>query len=119
MIDIAKIKNDKYYTSDELAKYCVEKTKEIIGEDNITEWLEPSAGAGAFLNYLPNDTLAYDIEPEGDRIIKQDYLELDLDYKKGRCAIGNPPFGRGNSLSMAFYKKSVNYHAYKGLTRMT
>ena len=46
---MAKIPLDKYYTSDELAKYCVEKTKEIIGEDNITEYLEPSAGAGVFL----------------------------------------------------------------------
>ena len=30
---MAKIQNDKYYTSPELAKYCVEKTKEIIGEN--------------------------------------------------------------------------------------
>ena len=27
---MAKIQSDKYYTSPELAKYCVEKTKEII-----------------------------------------------------------------------------------------
>ena len=112
MINIAKIKLDKYYTSDELARYCVEKTKEIIGEENITEWLEPSAGAGAFLNHLPQNILAYDIEPEDDRIIKQDFLELNLEYKKGRCIIGNPPFGRGNSLSMAFYKKSVKIADY-------
>jgi len=48
-----------------------------------------------FLNYLPKDTSAYDIEPEDNkgRIIKQNYLTLDLDYKKGRCIIGNPPFG--------------------------
>lgn len=112
MIIIAKIKNDKYYTSNELAKYCVEKTKEIIGEENITEWLEPSAGAGVFLNYLPSNTLAYDIEPEDDRIIKQDYLELDLEYKKGRCIIGNPPFGDRNSLSVKFYKKSIQIGDY-------
>ena len=37
---MAKIQNDKYYTSPELAKYCVEKTKEIIGENNITEAVE-------------------------------------------------------------------------------
>lgn len=43
-----KIKNDKYYTSKDLAKYCVKKTKEIVGEDDITEWLEPSAGNGVF-----------------------------------------------------------------------
>ncbi len=109
---MAKIPNDKYYTSPELAEYCVKKTKEIIGEDNITEYIEPSAGAGVFLDYLPEGTLAYDIEPEDKRIVKQDYLSLDLEYKKGRCIIGNPPFGRGNSLAMSFYKKSVQIADY-------
>lgn len=93
MINIAKIENDKYYTSPELAEYCVKKTEEIIGKENITEYLEPSAGNGVFLNYLPEGILSYDIEPEDNRIVKQDYLSLDLEYKKGRCIIGNPPFG--------------------------
>ena len=109
---MAKIDNDKYYTPPDLAKYIVTKTKEIIGEENITEYIEPSAGAGVFLNYLDKPYLAYDIEPEDNRIIKQDYLELDLPYKKGRCIIGNPPYGRGNSLSMAFYKKSIKLGDY-------
>ena len=60
---MAKIELDKYYTSDDLAKYCVEKTKEIIGEENITEYLEPSAGSGTTKiacmnsnrNYIVND----------------------------------------------------------------
>lgn len=112
MVVIAKIKMDKYYTSDGLAKYCVEKTKEIIGEENITEWLEPSAGAGAFLNHLPPNTLAYDIAPEDDRVTKQDYLELDLKYKKGRCTIGNPPFGDRNNLFRKFYNKSIELGDY-------
>ena len=51
-VTFVRIKNDKYYTSSELAKYCVEKTKKIIGEDNITEYIEPSSGSGVFLNYL-------------------------------------------------------------------
>ena len=46
MINIAKILNDKYYTSPELAEYCVKKTEEIIGRENITEYIEPSAGSG-------------------------------------------------------------------------
>lgn len=33
---MAKIENDKYYTPDCLAEYCVNKTKETIGEENIT-----------------------------------------------------------------------------------
>ena len=107
---IAKIHLDKYYTPKDLAEYVVNKTKEIIGEENITEYLEPSAGAGVFLDYLDKPYLAYDIEPEQDnRIIKQDYLELDLEYKKGRCIIGNPPYGTRNTLSVKFYKKSIGF----------
>ncbi len=90
----------------------MEKTEEIIGENNITEYIEPSAGAGVFLDYLNKPYLAYDIEPDDNRIIKQDWLKTNLNYKKGRCIIGNPPFGRGNSLSMAFYKKSVQIADY-------
>ena len=106
MIKIAKIINDKYYTSPELAEYCVRKTEEIIGKENITEYLEPSAGSGVFLDYLNKPYLAYDIEPEDNRIQKQDYLTLDLEYKQGRCVIGNPPFGEGTRLSNRFCKKS-------------
>lgn len=109
---MGKIPNDKYYTSSELAKYCVNKTKEIIGEDNITEYIEPSAGSGVFLDYLDKPYMAYDIEPEDERVVKQDYLSLDLNYRKGRCVIGNPPFGTKNNLTVAFYKKSVAIAEY-------
>ncbi len=109
---MTKIHLDKYYTSPDLAKHIVDKTKEIIGEDNITEYIEPSAGEGVFLDYLDKPYLAYDIEPEDDRIIKQDYLKLELEYKKGRCVIGNPPFGNRNNLSRAFYKKSIKLGDY-------
>lgn len=112
MIIIAKINNDKYYTPPGLAKYIVNKTKEIIGEENIIEYLEPSAGAGVFLDYLDKPYLAYDIEPEDSRITKQDFLELDLDYKKGRCAIGNPPYGRTMNLAVQFYKKLITMCDY-------
>src|SRR5574344_1113310 len=109
---MAKIELDKYYTSPELAKYCVDKTKEIIGNENITEYIEPSAGSGVFLDYLDKPYLAYDIEPEDNRIVKQDYLNLDIKYRKGRCVIGNPPFGTRNTLSVRFYKKAVMISDY-------
>lgn len=107
-----KIIRDKYYTSPELAKYCVEKTREIIGEENITQYIEPSAGAGVFLDFFDKPSIAYDIEPEDDRIIKADWLTIDLDYKKGRCIIGNPPFGNRNTLAVQFYKKSIQLCDY-------
>ena len=109
---MAKIVNDKYYTPSELAQYVVSKTKEVIGEDNITEYIEPSAGAGVFLDYLDKPYLAYDIEPEDDRIVKQDFLKLELEYKKGRCVIGNPPYGEKNNLCVQFYKYAIKLGDY-------
>lgn len=109
---MAKIKHDKYYTPSDLAKYCVNKTKEIIGEDNIVEYIEPSAGQGVFLDYLDKLYLAYDIEPEDDRVEKADWLGVDLNYKQGRCIIGNPPYGRCLNLAQKFFKKSVDIADY-------
>ncbi len=112
-----KIKLDKYYTSEEVAEHCFKKTLEVIGEKNITEFVESSAGKGIFLNmmekYTPNIPYrAYDIEPEDDRITQQDYLELDMEYKKGRVCGFNPPFGFMTKLIIQFYKKSVTLGDY-------
>lgn len=109
---MAKIYLDKYYSPQSLADYCTQKAIEVIGIENITELIESSAGNGVFLNsfekLLPNIPYkAYDIEPEDDRIVKQDYLELDMGYKKGRVIIGNPPFGFMTKLIIQFYKKSI------------
>ena len=107
---MAKIELDKYYTPVNLAKYCIDKTFEIIGKENITDIIEPSAGNGSFSNQL--GCVAYDIEPEHKSIIKQDYLKLELEYKKGRLIIGNPPYGRCMNLAQKFYKKSIQIGDY-------
>mgnify|MGYP003415540164 FL=1 len=109
---MAKLELDKYYTPVEVAEYCVNKTIEIIGDENISCFLEPSAGNGVFLNLLDKDKIAYDISPESEGIQKADFLELELEYKKGRCIIGNPPFGKGNYLSVKFFKKSITLGDY-------
>jgi hypothetical protein len=108
---LAKIQNDKYYTSKELSKYCIDKTFEIIGENNISDIIEPSAGDGSFSDQLLFCT-AYDIEPENDDIIQQDFLQLQLPYKKGRLLIGNPPYGPKMHLVVKFFKKSIELGDY-------
>lgn len=108
---MAKIDLDKYYTSKELAKYCIDKTFEVIGKNNISEIIEPSAGNGSFSLQIPN-CISYDLEPEHESIIKQDFLKLELPYKKDRLFIGNPPFGSRNTLSVKFYKKAITMGDY-------
>lgn len=105
-----KIKNDKYYTSPELVDYVISKTYEIIIKSNISQIIEPSAGNGAFSSKL--DCIAYDLHPESNDIIKQDFLELEIDYKKGRLVIGNPPFGNKGHLMQRFCDKSFEIADY-------
>lgn len=108
---MAKIALDKYYTEPELAKYCVEKTFEILG-DKWDRIIEPAAGAGAYLEYLPEDTIAYDIAPDHPSVIKADYREVELPYMERSLVITNPPFGRANKLSVQFMIKSLQHSDY-------
>ena len=79
--------------------------------DNITDIIEPSAGNGSFSSQLV--CTAYDIAPEANGIIKQDFLALNLLYKEGRLIIGNPPFGmHSNSLSIRFFQKACSLATY-------
>jgi hypothetical protein len=113
-----KIKLDKYYTNIDIAKHCIKKTYDIIDVDNISEIVEPSAGNGSFSNLINGYSnhfkgcVSYDIEPEHKSIINQDFLKLELPYKKGRLFIGNPPFGEKNLLAMKFYKHCISMGDY-------
>lgn len=108
-----KIELDKYYTPDALVEKCVETVRQVLKGAKVTHIIEPSAGNGAFLKKLPKDiTVGYDIEPEHKDVLKQDYLELELPYKKGRLIIGNPPFGSRLSLAQKFFKKSIELGDY-------
>lgn len=106
-----KLRLDKYYTDKDLAQKLIQKTYDIIGIENITEVIEPSAGNGSFSEQI-SGCIAYDIEPEHPEIIEQDFLKLQLPYKKGRLFIGNPPFGDRNRLSVQFFKRCINMGDY-------
>jgi predicted RNA methylase len=106
-----KLHLDKYYTSDETAQYCIDKAREILKNEKVTEVIEPSAGNGAFSKKIKR-CIAYDLEPEDDSIIKQDFLELNIPYKEGRLFIGNPPFGARLNLALKFMKKCYSLGDY-------
>lgn len=107
--------NDKYYTPKHLVEKTIQKTLERIPIEDISEIIEPSAGDGAFISQLQElkKTLTcYDILPENKNIIKQDFLKLEIPYKKGRVVIGNPPYGPSGSLFKKFLKKSSQIADY-------
>jgi hypothetical protein len=110
---------DKFYTCPEVAKECLEYILNNISIDPINDLIiEPSAGNGSFIPEITTccqNFLFYDIEPEHDLVMKQNYLLLNcdtivgLDTVKKIHVIGNPPFGRQSSLAIQFIKKSAEF----------
>jgi len=107
---------DKYYTKLDIVEDCkiqIEKHINIRENDLI---IEPSAGNGSFIKIIKELTKNYkfyDLLPENEEIIKQDFLLLDVDriiepYKKIHI-IGNPPFGRQSSSAIQFIKKCCQF----------
>ena len=112
-----KLNLDQYYTNEDDMNYCVNKTLDILQDNgySVSCFLEPSAGMGVFSNYLHTsglEVIAIDIEPKQNNILKGDYLTYDIEYKKGRLIIGNPPYGSRLSLAKKFYKKSIEVGDY-------
>ena len=108
---------DKFYTSSNIVNECMNLIKENLNIKDNDLCIEPSAGNGAFINNIKslfNHYKFYDIEPEHEEIVKQDYLnyntkELKLEKYNKIHIIGNPPFGRQSSLAIKFIKKSCKY----------
>lgn len=112
---MVKINNDKYYTPVELAEKLLETTKKVLESEEITHIVEPSAGSGSFLHAIKKTNIpfaAFDIEPEGEEIVKADFLKLEIPYKKGRLCITNPPYGERQCKSIKFYKKCCEIGDY-------
>ena len=106
-----KLHLDQYFTPTNLAQRCIDTAFNVIGIDNVTYIIEPSAGTGVFSSKIDN-CIAYDIEPKCEGIIQADFLSLYIPYKKGTLVIGNPPFGSRGNLMQKFCKHSFNFADY-------
>src|SRR6056300_294976 len=108
---------EKYYTKKETVDTCINQFKLVMKQYNFNKQkdviIEPSAGNGAFIEgckNICNNCLFYDIEPEHNDIVKQNYLDFDysdIQQKYNNIhIIGNPPFGRQSSLAIKFIRYS-------------
>lgn len=107
---------DKYYTKNSIVELCLNLVSKYIQINHTDLIIEPSAGNGSFITgikSITNNFKFYDIEPDNNEVIKQDYLLYDYsniiqDYNNIHV-IGNPPFGRQSSLAIKFIKKSCEF----------
>tara|TARA_Y100000310_G_C20576536_1_gene760694 strand:- start:215 stop:1063 length:849 start_codon:yes stop_codon:yes gene_type:complete len=104
------VKNDKFYTNQFVAKKCVSLAEQLDKFSNFDVILEPSAGTGSFYQYLPvSNRLGIDLEPKHQGIIKMNFFDFIPAEGRSYYVIGNPPFGRVNSLAVKFFNYSASF----------
>ena len=108
---------DQFFTLPAIAKYCVEKTYEIVKSFGLKiedyTFIEPSAGCCSFYELLPESRrIGIDIDPKGDlasELIKSDYMDYKPKKEGKYIVIGNPPFGLRGNLALRFINHSKDY----------
>ncbi len=107
---------DKFYTHPEIAGRFVDTINQYSSLDEYDLVIEPAAGCGNILQYLPVSSMGMDIHPEGNNIIKQDFFEYKSPYhpltNNIRIAtVTNPPFGSGymNPLAKKFFNHAATF----------
>lgn len=107
---------DQFFTPVETAVKCFQIFTDVIntyGENpNDFKYIEPSAGDGRFLQVLPTDTIALDIEPRHPSVINADYLNWYPSENNNFVVFGNPPFGLRGHAALKFINHSFNFANY-------
>lgn len=104
---------DQFYTKPDVAKKCLEflaSHRDLAG----AFFVEPSAGAGAFYQWLPEaDRKGLDLDPKLPDIEQQDFFEFNAQVlPQGRpvVVVGNPPFGKNSSLALRFINLAAEFN---------
>jgi len=113
---------DKFYTHPDIAKMFVDKINEICPLVDYDMVLEPSAGSGHILKYLPDSAIGMDIKPTDlirigqKQILLQDFFKYESPYNPLTnqikiAVVGNPPFGTGymNPLAKGFFNHAAKF----------
>ncbi len=104
---------EQYFTPDDVARSCVERVDRLFAVSGFDRIIEPSAGDGAFLRHLPPTTIAVDIEPQSESMVRADFVTWappPLPRPDARTlVIGNPPFGQRAALAMAFILHAAEF----------
>lgn len=101
---------DQFFTRPEIAKACYGRLVELYPVQAGDLWIEPSAGAGAFLELMPKASIGLDLVPAADGVTYADYLDWTPPSGFQRhVVVGNPPFGRNTSTAVAFFNRAAEH----------
>lgn len=103
---------DKFFTRPEVAAQCFDFISQTVDARAIDLWVEPSAGAGAFLNLLPENRIGLDIDPPAGTegiMERADFLGWRGPAGGNVVTIGNPPFGKNSALAVRFFNHAATF----------
>jgi hypothetical protein len=100
---------DQFYTNPTVVKHVLG----LVNADSYDLIIEPSAGAGDFVNKLPRDkVIAMDLEPAAANIKQQNFFSFSPEKKEVSSSvltIGNPPFGKNSSTAVKFFNHAATF----------
>ena len=112
---------DQFYTRPEIARDCLRSLLGAMRTDGANpddhQFVEPSAGAGAFYDLLPsNRRIGIEIVPGRSEFECRDFLTWQP-RRNGRpyAVIGNPPFGSRAWLALAFLNRATEFADWIGM----
>ena len=103
---------DQFYTKRAIAETCVKGILDTLPWAATALWIEPSAGAGAFMGIYRGEIVALDLEPKAAGVAAQDFLTWTAPLTtKPMLFFGNPPFGRQGSIAKKFLRHACEQGA--------
>ena len=105
---------DQFYTRPDVAEAFVAAVAARWDDPDVL-FVEPSAGAGAFLHPLLDvgrKVRAVDIEPQAPDILRRDFLasqEIFTGEHAAVVVIGNPPFGKNACTAVRFLNHAADH----------
>lgn len=105
---------DQFYTNENISKKLYEYLDQKY---SLIDYflIEPSAGTGSFSDLFHINSIALDLDPKKEYILKQNFIDFEFNNSNKDeqiFTIGNPPFGKNSSLAIKFFNKSAEYSKY-------
>ena len=107
-----KTGKEQFYTPPATASAVVARLLEHVPTARDRTWIEPAGGTGSFIEaaraHGVSTIVSYDIEPHHPDVKRGNFLKQKLKIF-GAVAVGNPPFGRNNALSVPFFNSCAQH----------
>ncbi|PKP64930.1 MAG: hypothetical protein CVT85_08760 [Alphaproteobacteria bacterium HGW-Alphaproteobacteria-7] len=119
-VDLSEVGLDQFFTTPHVAADCYAEMRRFLAErgDDASafDYIEPSAGSGAFYDLLPIERrTGIDVLPLRRDFVRSDFLTWSPEAKQGNIVIGNPPFGYRAWLALAFVNHAAKFADHIGM----